>query len=226
MSEIETLRHTTKALAEAMRILVDRDVTYLEGEARLPFVYNSQAMTAVVNAREALRAAVVVVKADAPGEPVVPTKLVQQRPNAKDCFLACMAMAEGTQYDDLASRVMPDLLQKIQEHGAYDKDLAELLGQCGWMKDYHYRVAWGFRGPLAVFGKQWLYGRRALLQVNSINFPDESHIVYWDGEALFDPSLLKTLTEESIWNEGFDWAWLVNDRWLASRPQEKPDAIV
>jgi hypothetical protein len=41
------------------------------------------------------------------------------------------------------------------------------------------------------FLRNILWGRRALVQVPSKNYPGEQHIIYWDGRELHDPSNMR-----------------------------------
>ncbi len=76
--------------------------------------------------------------------------------------------------------------------------------------DENYKVLylsldWGSVG----FTKNMLWGRRACIQVKSKNCQDEFHIVYWDGQELFDPSNKLTYTWEEV--EPI-YIWLFNER--------------
>ncbi len=58
------------------------------------------------------------------------------------------------------------------------------------------------------FGAPLLWGRRALVQVKSKNYEGQSHMVFWNGRKVFDPSPLRTFE----WNEVEpQHVWLFNE---------------
>lgn len=111
--------------------------------------------------------------------------LVTQRATF-DCVLACLAMAKGRDYDALWPQTFRDEVEKAQGTGKGD------------LHDRAFAMAGLERGRdcISVYCRQlpvdfvhkMLWGRRALVQVPSLNFEDASHYVYWDGAQLLDPS--------------------------------------
>lgn len=104
-----------------------------------------------------------------------------------DCMLACIAMVVQKPHSTLWP---DDLLQLVQEKkGLYGEDIDKAFGLVGLTRDTDYwnvfiPQEWATSGNL----RNLLHGRRALLQVRSLNAADAWHIVYWSGEALYDPS--------------------------------------
>lgn len=134
------------------------------------------------------------------------TELVEQQ-EGLDCFVACAAMAEGTTYEDIAARLGKEKMDVIKELGTYGRLLDSCLDTLGWVRDVDYRAARGFTGHYSFQTLYWLFERPAILQVESINFENESHLVYWDGKKILDPSKLKKYTTEDL-SKGCQNAWL------------------
>jgi len=84
-----------------------------------------------------------------------------------------------------------DALLNAKEIGATDL-VDRVWSIVGMKRDVDFRS--GFYGHLseldATYGpstlRDFLWGRRALIQVPSLNFGGEQHVVYWDGSSLFD----------------------------------------
>lgn len=132
------------------------------------------------------------------------TKLIQQR-TAHDCAICCMAMLTGRTYEDVIGAVGdafdPDRGMRREQEAlkrlgfAYTFENGEPTGDIvckhrGWVLD-------------PKFFRDFAWGRRALLSVPSLNYPDGWHMIYWDGVTVFDPSTLKTY-----------------ERWDQLRPEE------
>jgi len=87
-----------------------------------------------------------------------------------------------------------DALLNAKEICAADDLVDRVWSIVGMKRDVDFRS--GFYGHLseldATYGpstlRDFLWGRRALIQVPSLNFGGEQHVVYWDGSSLFDPS--------------------------------------
>lgn len=111
--------------------------------------------------------------------------LVSQR-RTYDCVLACLAMATGKNYEDLWPQEFCDAVEDAKgtsKNGLHDRAL-ELAGlERG--KDYISVYCGGFQPGLL---RQMLWGRRACIQVPSLNHEGAQHFVYWDGFQLHDPS--------------------------------------
>lgn len=120
------------------------------------------------------------------------TEMVQQR-GEQDCYLCCMCMALGLTYEELTQKLSPALVARIQTEGSFSEDIPlvqRLLGltaEVDFRTIYRHdnRVSYGSSGE---FARDVLWGRRAIIMVKSVNYEGKSHMVYWDGEELFDPS--------------------------------------
>lgn len=111
--------------------------------------------------------------------------LVPQRATY-DCVLACLAMATGRDYDDLWPQGFRDAVEKAKGTGSGDlHERAFELAGLEAKRDY-ISVYCGM-APTDIVRKM-IWGRRALVQVPSLNHERSSHYVYWDGERVFDPS--------------------------------------
>lgn len=103
-----------------------------------------------------------------------------------DCMLACLASALQRDYEQLWPA---DFRQTIEEaKGCYGKNIDRAFELAGLNR---YTDYWCVHVPAVaadtLLGS--LYGRRALLQVPSLNMPPPAqHIVFWAGETLYDPS--------------------------------------
>lgn len=139
------------------------------------------------------------------------TELVQQR-HQNDCFLCCLAMACATTYEAASEKWGDDFVSRIGRDGLYGKsDIDTAFAALGLQRDVHFRAylcpgafATGELGaefavvPTTAKLKQLIWGRRALVQVKSKNFEGKSHMLYWDGRAVFDPSRLKTFAWDEV----------------------------
>lgn len=120
------------------------------------------------------------------------TEMVRQHGD-RDCFLCCMCMALGLSYEQMTQQVSPALVQRIQQEGTFSEDIALVMRLLGLdtkvqvRSFYRHDPALSY-GSSAEFARDMLWGRRALIQVKSLNVEGGRHIVYWDGEQLFDPS--------------------------------------
>jgi hypothetical protein len=106
------------------------------------------------------------------------TLIQQQSPN--DCVLAAIAMAKGAEkWSDVWT---PEDLQKvIDSKGIGDlKPWLEKAGITSYIEVY-------VRSESCNIVKRMLWKRRALLSVDSLNNSGGSHMVFWDGEKLWDP---------------------------------------
>ena len=109
------------------------------------------------------------------------TTLIQQRTD-NDCVLASIAMALGfSKWEDAWTE--EDLQQVVEQKGISDMEpwlLRHGLKQYEDWKEVH---TWNEDRLTYVF----LWKRRALLSVNSLNTEGGSHMVYWDGTRIYDP---------------------------------------
>jgi hypothetical protein len=95
-------------------------------------------------------------------------------------------MATGKDYDLLWSKDFRDEVELAEGTGKGDLhdrafDLAGLTRGIDFIPVYNVGM------PLHLM-QNLLWGRRAMLQVPSLNHQDASHYVYWDGAELYDPS--------------------------------------
>lgn len=122
----------------------------------------------------------------------------------KDCFLCSAAMAAGITYEQ-AWDALDDTLRACfgpKGRGPMGDQCDKILSKLGFER---VRVGARTGDPSSAPGDYFvlfmlpeyatsgflrnvLWGRRALLQVPSKNYPGEQHIIYWDGRELFDPS--------------------------------------
>lgn len=107
------------------------------------------------------------------------TTLIQQR-SGNDCVLAAIAMAVGKErWEDLWTE--EDLQKVIQDKGIADiEPWLDRAGVTAYRQVYIHGV--DMRTCRAL-----LWKRRALLSVDSLNNNGGSHMVYWDGDKLWDP---------------------------------------
>lgn len=120
------------------------------------------------------------------------TTLIQQR-TPHDCALACMAMLSGKTWE-AANEIIGDLIEyEGDRRGMRDEHEAlRRLGFDGRLENG--RPAGNVRvmhrgfyiSPEFFLSMAW--GRRALIAVPSLNRLGGWHMVYYDGQQLFDPS--------------------------------------
>lgn len=111
--------------------------------------------------------------------------LVKQR-SKFDCALACLAMVSGKQYEELFD---PEFCARIEQKTTCSgDDLAEAYRRAGFVKDKNMRVIYIGYGASVPVIRQMLWGRRAMIQVPSLNYEGSEHFIYWNGREIFDPS--------------------------------------
>ena len=108
------------------------------------------------------------------------TFLVQQRGD-NDCVLASLAMAKGVEWGDLWTQA--DLDKVSADKGVGDID--PWMKRLGWVQGEHYMPTY-CRGEMNNVHRL-LWKRRALLSVSSLNNSGGSHMVFWDGDRIWDP---------------------------------------
>lgn len=114
-------------------------------------------------------------------------KVVKQK-HTNDCALACIAMASGKDYDKIFSKKLIKTIEK--EGGAYSVTLEQAYGAAGYEKDVSYSVVYT-GGTNVGTVREFIWKRKALLQVDSLNQEGKMHLIYWDGEKIIDPSNLQ-----------------------------------
>lgn len=115
--------------------------------------------------------------------------LVKQKSNY-DCALACLAMVSGKNYDEIFDSEFCERIEKATT--CTDNDLVEAYRLAGFEKGKNMRSI--YIGPTvnAVIVRQLIWGRRALIQVPSLNYNNCEHFIYWNGYEIFDPSNKQT----------------------------------
>jgi hypothetical protein len=124
---------------------------------------------------------------------VIVTEMVKQR-SERDCYLCCVAMAVNVPYENICTDLTRAELSEMSIRGTVGDLIDRVWAIVGMRRDLDFRS--GFYGHLSTLDpkygpstiRDFLWGRRALIQVPSLNFEGEMHIVYWDGFSLFDPS--------------------------------------
>lgn len=111
--------------------------------------------------------------------------LVKQRSNF-DCALAVLAMVSGRPYGELFDA---EFCARIEKAGTCSGDnLDEAYRRAGFVNGEN---MWVF-GPGLLRDYQLIRnlirGRRAMIQVPSLNYEGSEHFIYWDGKLIHDPS--------------------------------------
>lgn len=110
------------------------------------------------------------------------TTLIQQRTD-NDCVLASMAMALGfARWEDAWTE--DDLKAVVESRGI--SDIEPWLKRHGLEDRVHYRQIHCWNDERLV--TQFLWKRRALVSINSLNHDGGGHMVYWDGDRVWDPN--------------------------------------
>jgi hypothetical protein len=133
------------------------------------------------------------------------TELIRQR-GERDCYLCCLAMATSRSYNSIAAALSNEELQEMNHEGSYGALLDKLRTVCGLKEGTDFRsILWatigersGTAGARPGVMRALLWGRRAIIQVPSLNYENQMHVIYWDGHQLFDPSNKKTY---DVWDE-------------------------
>jgi hypothetical protein len=112
---------------------------------------------------------------------------IYKQQGAYDCLLACLATATQKPYDELWDEAYRLYIEGAK--GCYGDNIDRAFEIAGLRRHTDYwqvyiPETWAVNPSLRML----LKGRRALLQVPSLNYPDAQHLVYWSGEALHDPS--------------------------------------
>lgn len=102
-----------------------------------------------------------------------------------DCFLACLAMATNRPYEEMFD---PEFCAKIEKaKGTGGKDMDEAIRLSGLTEeDYKCIYSEGLRTSGNF--KQILWGRKAIIQVPSLNIEEGMHCIFWTGSEILDPS--------------------------------------
>jgi ABC-type bacteriocin/lantibiotic exporter with double-glycine peptidase domain len=112
------------------------------------------------------------------------TKVVKQK-TKNDCALACLAMVSGKNYDKIFKK---SLIKAIEKAGTATGDnLDAAYKAAGYIKDETYKVLYTAQDNANTV-RSMIWKRKALLQVDSLNYEGGMHLIFWDGEKLIDPS--------------------------------------
>lgn len=107
---------------------------------------------------------------------------IQQRSD-NDCALASIAMAIGKErWTDLWTH--EDLEVVKASKGV--SDLEPWLNRAGLVRNVSYRTVY-VHGSDSEKVASLLWGRRALVSIASINSELGNHLIYWDGNQVWDP---------------------------------------
>lgn len=110
--------------------------------------------------------------------------LIKQRSNY-DCALAVLAMASGKQYEEIFDA---EFCARIEEkQTCTGDDLLEAYRRAGFVKGENLRTI-STAHAMPHLPLQLIWGRRAMIQVPSLNYKGSEHFVYWDGKEILDPS--------------------------------------
>lgn len=107
-----------------------------------------------------------------------------------DCHLCCIAMAAQRPPEEIFSPEIYAQIEKDKGSNRHDStELKKLFALAGFEEDRDYWTVYVGSQNAKRNVLNLLRGRRALIQVNSLNAPPPAqHIVYWDGHTLHDPS--------------------------------------
>lgn len=134
--------------------------------------------------------------------------LKQKQRGLYDCALASTASLAGVVYEDAFT---PEWQAHIEEKkGTYGADIEKTFSMAGLACKHitNYFGKGDSDGTIAIRRhviNGLLWGRRALLQVPSINYESTSHLIVWNYDEVWDPSNLKVYTSlddvvpEHIW---------------------------
>ena len=114
------------------------------------------------------------------------TTLIRQR-SGSDCVLASIAMASGSIFwqDIFTEEDLADVI-KSQGVSTGSEDFTKYMKKAGFKEADYKRLPWLENVPHDKLCSL-LWGRRALLSINSLNNPGGSHMIYWDGTRVWDP---------------------------------------
>lgn len=125
--------------------------------------------------------------------------LIQQR-NDEDCALCCLAMLYDVPYEEMVTRI------GVQASSALGTNLSPALSKLGFSDFTGADQNGNPESPELVYDQSYREGlsvsqrlarypdHRALLSVRSLNSEKGWHVVFWDGQALHDPSTLNRYT--------------------------------
>lgn len=122
------------------------------------------------------------------------TQMIKQQA-PRDCYVCSLAMALGLTYEAITQRLGAEFVSRVGQQGCYGDEVDEMFKMLGLQSGLDFQRVYRHDakrlpeyGASAEFARTILWGRRALIQVKSLNEEGKFHIVYWDGFELFDPS--------------------------------------
>jgi hypothetical protein len=94
-------------------------------------------------------------------------------------------MAAGKSYEELFD---PEFCQRIEANkGCNNDEIEEAFCKAGLKKDEDYITRYmGHAAPHEI--RDLLWKRKAMIQVDSLNYEKGMHMIYWDGKEIHDPS--------------------------------------
>lgn len=114
------------------------------------------------------------------------TTLIKQK-GLYDCVLASIAMAKGCEtWEELWGEA--DLAEVDGKGVSDERPWMEKAG----FKDNQWKRIYVYEGSGQAIIKKLLWKRRAMIAANSLNTAEHGHMMYWDGEKIFDPSTQRT----------------------------------
>jgi len=104
-------------------------------------------------------------------------------------------MAANVSHAYIRGRLTHEELAEMDLHGTSGPLLDKIMKIAGFTRDQDFKSVHPSFLLIADYRQEkyrelrsLLWGRRAIIQVPSLNLEGEMHVVYWDGSALFDPS--------------------------------------
>jgi len=111
-------------------------------------------------------------------------KIVKQK-GESDCVLASLAMVTGRPY---SSMFKPAFRAKIEaERGCCNDLFKQAMKLAGLVEGENVKCVYT-QNLDKSFIQALVWKRKAMIQVTSLNIAKGEHMIYWDGQELFDPS--------------------------------------
>jgi hypothetical protein len=132
--------------------------------------------------------------------------MLQKQRNTYDCCLASLASAVGKSYEELwPTEFQQEIERLLGTHGDNVEKAFEMAGMKKGVDYWVYHTS-PYTGLTPAVLAQMLKGRRAMLQVPSLNTPAPAqHMVYFTGEVLHDPSNKQCYNHITQLNPQYVW---------------------
>lgn len=130
-------------------------------------------------------------------------KIIKQK-TPYDCALASIAMLAGKPYGKLWSKGFRARIEEKQQTCGEDLDFA--FSRAGFNDTNLIRIC--MQRVNEYDRPDVLKWRRGVIQLPSLNQPNTDHLVYWDGEKIYDPSPKQIYLFPKQLRQAV-WAWLV-----------------